>query len=419
LIATPLAAHFFRHEYARLVALLCRRVGTQHLVAVEDAVQGALLAAVESWAKAGPPDNPTAWLFRVAYRGLIDELRQGARRERLNQRHFAHTDEAIEETAAIQLAADVGDDLLRMLFVCCDEVIPLESQLVLALKTLCGFDTKEIAERLCTSEASVYKRLSRARTRLAELGALPDDLAAPHIKARLPAVQSILYLMFTEGYLSSHPDAIRGELCAEAKRLARLLAGHPLGGTPETHALLALMHLHSARMKSRLNGAGELLLLQEQDRSLWDQREIAVGLAWMQKSAAGIALSRYHAEAGIAAEHCLAPSLAATRWDRIVACYDALCAAAPTTVHVLGRALAIAEWQGPEQGLAALDGHAPPIDIGDSYLWPAVLADLHGRCGHATRAAHYGAVALERAPSKALRDLLQRRLDHLGGSAPT
>ena len=411
--AAPLAEHFFRHEYGRLVALLCRRVGTRHLAAVEDAVQSALLAGLESWAKTGAPDSPTAWLFRVAFRFLVGELRQDARRGRLAEQHFADATEAAAEPPNIVLTADVGDDLLRMLFVCCDDAIPVESQLVVALKTLCGFDTREIAERLFTTEANVYKRLSRARTRLAELGSLPDDLAAAHLTARLPAVQSILYLMFTEGYLSSDAaSAIRRELCDEAMRLGLLLAQHPLGGTPETWALLALMHLHAARMTSRLNGAGVLLLLEEQDRALWDQREIAIGLAWLEKSAAGGIFSRYHAEAGIAAEHCLAPTLAETRWDRIVACYDLLGRLAPSALHVLGRALAVAEWRGPEQGLAMLDELTPPAGIDSSYLWPAVLADLHRRCGHAHQSNLYRSVALGTAPSRALRDLLERRLGH-------
>jgi RNA polymerase sigma factor (sigma-70 family) len=407
----PLAEHFFRHEYGRLVALLCRRVGTRHLVTVEDAVQNALLAGLESWAKAGLPDNPTAWLFRVALRFLIGELRQDARREQLAEQHFANAAEVVEGAPSIFLSADVGDDLLRMLFVCCDDAIPVESQLVVALKTLCGFDTREIAQRLLTTEANVYKRLGRARSRLAELGPLPEDLASALLTARLPAVQSILYLMFTEGYLSSNAtSAIRRELCDEAKRLGLLLARHPLGGTPQTCALLALMHLHSARTTSRLSAAGDLLLLQEQDRALWNQREIAVGLAWLEKSASGVAFSRYHAEAGIAAEHCLASTLAATRWDRIVACYNLLDRVAPSAVHVLGRALAVAEWQGPEQGLAMLSELAPPAGIGSSYLWPAVLADLHRRCGHADQSDHYRSVALEAAPSRALRELLERRL---------
>jgi RNA polymerase sigma-70 factor (ECF subfamily) len=201
-----------------------------------------------------------------------------------------------------------------MMFVCCDESIPVESQLAIALKTLCGFGVHEIAARLFTTEANVYKRLGRARSRLRELRSLPDDLSGAEFASRLPAVQRILYLLFTEGYLSSQADAaIRRDLCDEAKRLASILAEHPAGGTSETFALLALMHLHGARMTARQDGSGGLLLLEEQDRALWDQREIHLGLSWLAKSATGSVFSRYHAEAGVAAEHCLAPSRRAPR----------------------------------------------------------------------------------------------------------
>jgi RNA polymerase sigma-70 factor (ECF subfamily) len=298
-----------------------------------------------------------------------------------------------------------------MLFVCCEDSIPIESQLVLALKTLCGFDVREIAERLFTSEANVYKRLGRARGRLRDLPLAPDDLTPEQFSARLPAVHSILYLLFTEGYLSSHAEmAIRRELCDEAIRLTELLAVHPLGGTPETFALAALMHLHTARMTARQDGAGGLLLLEEQDRDLWDEREIQIGLSRLARSAHGEVFSRYHAEAGIAAEHCLAPSFAATRWDRIVECYTLLERLAPSALHTLGRAVAVAEWRGPAEGLAVLDRLEPPSWLERSYLWAAVLADLHRRCGHDEVAQRYRDIAVECAPSASVREVLRRRL---------
>jgi len=271
-----------------------------HLEAVEDAAQSALLAALESWAKGGVPDNPSAWLYRTAHNHVVGELRGRARRERLEEQRVREATDATHDAANAFLAGDVRDDLVRMLFVCCNDSIPAESQLVIALKTLCGFDVREITERLFTTEANVYKRLGRARSRLRELPFDPDDLAAEQLSLRLPAVRSILYVLFTEGYLSSHAEgAIRRELCDEAKRLTQILAKHPATATPETFALLALMHLHSARMTARQDGSGGLLLLEEQDRSLWDQREIHVGLSWLARSAEGDAFSRYHAEAGI------------------------------------------------------------------------------------------------------------------------
>ena len=405
-----LGAPFFRHEYGRLVAMLSRRVGTCHLETVEDAAQSALLAALESWTMAGLPENPSAWLFRVAQNHLLGDLRRRARRDRLLEQHDPGPAEGTENGRTTLLLGDVADDLLRMLFVCCDESIPVESQLVIALKILCGFDAREIAERLFITESNVYKRLSRARSRLRELPFPPDDLAAEQLSSRLPAVHSILYLLFTEGYLSSHGEtAIRQELCDEAKRLTHILAEHPVGATPGTFALLALMHLHSARMTARQDGFGGLLLLEEQDRSLWDRREIQVGLSWLAESARGDAFSRYHAEAGIAAEHCLAPSFEETRWDRIVECYALLERLAPSALHTLNRAVAMAECRGPEEGLAILDGLEPPSWLAGSHLWAAVLADLHRRCGHDEEAQRYREAAIESAPSPAVKDLLRRR----------
>lgn len=406
-----LGEHFFRHEYGRLVAMLLRRVGVRHLEAAEDAAQSALLVALESWPRSGVPDNPSAWLFRVAQNHVVGELRQRARRERLAEQHVRSEPEPVVDGPQTLLAGDVPDDLLRMLFTCCEPSIPIESQLVLALKTLCGFGVREIAERLFTTEANVYKRLDRARVRLRALPFEPHELSTPELSSRLPAVQAILYLLFTEGYLSSHADgAIRRELCDEAKRLARLLAEHALGATPDTFALLALMHLHAARMPARQDGSGCLLLLEEQDRSRWDQREVELGLSWLARSAEGDHFSRYHAEAGIAAEHCLAASFAETRWDRIVACYALLERLAPSALHTLNRAVALAEWRGPAHGLALLEGLEPPSWLTGSYLWAAVLADLHRRCGNAPLAQRYRAAALAAAPSPAVRSALQRRL---------
>lgn len=410
-MSDPLEAHFFRHEYGRLVAMLARRVGVHHLDVVEDAVQNALLAAVESWPKGATPENPSAWLYSVAYKQCAGELRRRTRRDELGERFGLHVTSEADETEAAFLAGDVRDDLLRMLFACCDDAIPVESQLVLALKTLCGFDIREIAERLFTTEGNVYKRLARARNRLRELEFELEDLTTSELAARLRAVQAILYLIFTEGYLSSHANGpIRRELCDEARRLTEVLAIHPVSATPETFALLALMFLHSARLPARQDGSGGLLLLEEQERALWDRKQIQLGLLWLGLSAQGDVFSRYHAEAGIAAEHCLAPSFAETRWNRIVECYDLLDRVAPSALHTLNRAVAMAEWRGATRALSMLEGLEPPTWLTGSHLWSAVLADLHRRAGHFELARRYRDSALASAPLPAIRKALDRRL---------
>lgn len=411
-MTTPgLVEHFFRHDYGRLVATLTRRVGFRHIEVVEDAVQSALMAALSAWTDQSLPADPGAWLYKAAYNQLIQALRQESRRVKIRSNAAEELGDRIADAVSARFADEIRDDMLRMLFVCCDESIPRESQLVLALKTLCGFSTAEIALRLFTSEANVHKRLGRARARLREIA--PDVDAPPleELRPRLPGVHAVLYLLFNEGYLSAHAEqAIRRELCDEAVRLTTLLGEHPVGATPETFALLALMHLHAARLEARVDGAGGLLLLEEQDRSLWDREEIRIGMEWLQRSASGEAFSRFHAEAAIAAEHCLAASYPQTRWKEIADLYVMLEALAPSPLHNLNRAVAVAESQGAAAGLAVIEGLEPPAWFAGSYLWDAVLGDLHRRAAHWEIAREHQQRALASAPTNAVRELLRRRM---------
>ncbi len=412
-----LAENFFRHEYGRLVSLLSCRVGVDHLEDIEDAVQSALMKALEVWQHAEPPENPSAWLFRVAYNNLMGVFRQRSGRRHLLESHMGAIADASDVSGDVDGLPAEGEDetLLRMLFLCCDEKIPVASQLVFALKVLCGFSISEIAVRLLTTEANVYKRFSRARQQLRKRPLSLEDLEINETAGRLPAVLKVLYLLFTEGYLSTHPDqAIREELCREALRLACIVASHTVGQSAGVYALIALMYLHLARMEARQSDSGGLLLLEEQHRETWDQELIFTGLSWLEKSAQGEVFTRYHAEAGIAAEHCMAPSLAETRWEKVVEYYELLDHIAPSALHRLNRAVAIAEWQGPEAGLLVLKGFEPPSWLTGSYFWAAVLADLHRRCGHLEKAADYREEALAQAPTEAIRALLRRRLQHSG-----
>jgi RNA polymerase sigma factor (sigma-70 family) len=397
------------------VAVLTHKAGVRHIELVEDTVQASLMAALTAWTADGLPEDPCAWLYRVAHNRLLGALRQDAGRLRILE--HAIGDWAGDEgtPATPYFDGEVKDDLLRMLFVCCNDAIPRDSRLVLALKTLCGFSTAEIALRLFASEANVHKRLARARNRLREG---PADLEAPPLAAlasRIASVHDVLYLLFNEGYLSTHAEqAIRRELCDEAIRLATLLAEHPVGANPETSALLALMHLHVARLAARQNGAGGLLLLEEQDRTLWDAEQIQLGMEWLARAATGETFSRYHAEAGIAAEHCLAPSFAETRWQEIVDLYSMLERVAPSALHTLNKAVAVAEWQGPMAALSVVQGLVPPSWLAGSYLWEAVLGDLNRRAGNLELARQHTGRALESAPTEAVRDLLRRRLGPRG-----
>ncbi len=392
--APGLPEHFFRRELGRIVSILSRRFGVHRLELCEDAAQTALLQSVQAWA-AQMPDDPGAWLYRVAQNHVLDELRREKRDERYQaEPQLTHSEQSVE------------DDVLRLLFVCADPAIAPESQLVLALKTLCGFSTEEIALRLFQSADAVHKRLQRARAALREHAEV--QTIAPE---RVESVLHMLYLLFNEGYSSSQPDrVIRRELCDEALRLALMLRENPEGARPETDALIALMCFHGARFDARVDGEGGLLLLEEQDRSRWDAELIERGVRHLAQSARGSSPSRYHAEAGIAAEHCLAPSVAATDWEAIVALYDTLERLAPSPLNVMNRAIALAEWKGPEAGLAALRALEAPSWLQSYYLWDATLGELHRRRGDRDNALVHTKRALAAAPTTPERALLERRL---------
>ena len=414
---SELVEHHFRREYARLVAVLTRAFGLQHLQTIEDAVQSALLQALESWSRRGVPQDPGAWVYRVAHNAVVDQFRRTAVRERSS----ATVEEQPPEygvPAPPRFVDEIADDQLRMLFVCCDEAIPAESQLVLALKVLCGFSAAEIALRLFTSEANVHKRLARARQRLREVGLHTDTPPQGTLKERLPAVQQVIYLIFNEGYASAQADTpIRRELCEEAIRLGKLLVAHPAGDVPGTRALLALMHLHAARLDARLDATGGLILLADQDRGKWNQKLIRQGLDWLERSASGDSFSRYHAEAGIAAEHCLAATFEETRWTEIAGLYQILEHLAPSPLHTLNRAIALAQVEGPARALAILTDLRPPAWLFEYYLWDAALGELWRQAGEPEKARTHLHRALQTAPTQAERQLIKHRLDNLEGSS--
>lgn len=409
-----LVEHYFRHEYGRLVAMLTRRVGLSHLEAVEDAVQGALVAALSTWLSDGIPRDPGAWLYRVAQNRLLGTLRQDQGRKRVLEQAAQRGGDEADEPDAAAFANEVRDDLLRMLFVCCDEDLPEESRLVLALKTLCGFSVAEIAFRLFTTDANVYKRLARGRERLRQSAVDTQTPPLEALRSRLPSVHAVLYVLFNEGYLSTRTEqAVRAELCEEAIRLGTLLALHPVGATPVTFALLALMHFHAARLASREDGAGGLLLLEEQDQRLWNLEHLQKGASFLRRAGEGDVLTRFHVEAGIAGEHCFARSFAETDWTAIAELYAVLERIDPSPIHTLNRAVAVAQCRGPRAGLALLAPLMRPAWLDGHYLWDAVLADLHRRAGDAGAADRHRDLALSAAPSPAVRRLLERRLAEL------
>lgn len=401
-----------RHEYGRVVARLLREFGTARLAEVEDGLGQAMLEATLAWRSRGVPPNAGAWLLRAARHRVIDELR---RQRTLPLPEEAELDELPADPPTSGLSGEVHDDELRALLACADPSIPLPSQVVFALRTLCGFSTREIATRLVTTEENVQKRWERARDAL-RLVDLQGDPVATERETRAQAVLRMIYVLFTEGYFASNGETVlRLELCREALRLGTLVAEHPRDSSSEAWALVALMHLHHARRDARTDEAGAPVLLEEQDRSLYRRSELATGLAALQRATRVGPTSKFHLEAAIAAEHAFAPTFGDVRWASIVALYAQLGKVDPSPLHSLHEAIALSYAEGPAVALARLEALSLPAWLTSSQLWPATQADFHRRLGHveAARSLYEKAIALA-PPFEGL--VLKRRLAELGGA---
>ena len=406
--------HLFRHRAGQMVASLTRIFGLGQIDLVEEAVQEAMVRALKSWPFRGTPANSTAWLIQVAKNHLLDRLRRQSLWQS-KEDHVQRSIVALHESAAGDepaFAREVRDDQLRLVFTCCHPAIPPDQQIALTLKTVGGFSTAEIARAFLAKEATVAQRLVRAKRRLRLEGVElrmppPDELAR-----RLDPVLEVVYLMFNEGY-SAHEgeDLVRTDLCHEAIRLAGILASHPVTGGPRVHALAALLCFQAARLATRVDADGDLLLLAEQDRSRWDPALLRRGVRFFERSASGDQLTAYHLQAEIAACHALAPSFEATDWRRILAAYDALIEVTPSPVVALNRAIALSHVAGPETGLEALVAVAAAPAMGRYYPLFATRGELLRRAGREreARACYRQALALTR--SAPVQRFLQRRID--------
>lgn len=383
--------HLFRREFGRLVAILTHRFGVQHLHLAEDVVQDALVRAMETWPFTGVPRNPTAWLLQTAKHRALDQTRRGRRWREAQDRLVPLMDECLhtaDTEPRAQFEDEIRDSQLQMMFVCCHPDLPPEAQVALTLRVLCGFGEREIAAAFLVSVDAIAKRLVRARQQLRDRRISLELPEATQLAPRLSGVQQTLYLLFNEGYKASQGNSLlRADLCAEAIRLGELLAAHPIGAKPTTHALLALMHFNAARLSTRTDDAGSLLLLAEQDRSLWDRKLIRRGLEHLTASGTGDEVSRFHLEAGIAACHTLAASNAATDWPKILELYDSLLAIDGSPVVALNRAVALARVHGPAAGLGAINAMENRRALENNHLLHAVTGQLWLDAGDAARAA--------------------------------
>jgi RNA polymerase sigma-70 factor (ECF subfamily) len=393
-----------------MVAHFVRLLGPAHLDLAEEAVQEAMLRALLTWPYSGVPQNAAAWLFRVAHNAAIDAIRRtqvaAEKSEALAAELYGF--EAAPESP--DLEEQLRDDELRMIIMCCHPEIPPEAAVALSLKTVGGFSVREIARAFLADDAAIAQRLVRAKRQIRERRLTLEVPRGAELERRLDSLIEVIYFMFNEGYTAHEgEDLIRQDLCEEALRLGSLVASSSIAA-PRVHALVALMAFQAARLPTRTDEAGDLVLLESQDRSRWDGRLIALGFHHLERSMGGDAVSPYHMEAAIAATHARAADAASTDWALILEFYDRLLAINPSPVVALNRAVAVSKVRGPEEALAVVEPLAGNRKLHDYYLLLAVRGHLLLELGRREEAAASFREALARRCSVPERRFLNRKL---------
>jgi RNA polymerase sigma-70 factor (ECF subfamily) len=411
--ATEAVEQVYRADWGRIVAALISLVGDFDLA--EESTQEAFSAAVDQWRDAGVPDFPRAWIIQTAKHKAIDRIR---RRKRFEEKVDLYLKDGSTRTVEQPDydTSEIPDDRLRLIFTCCHPALAAESQVALTLRTLCGLETEEIARAFLVPVPTMAQRLVRAKHKIRDAGIpyiVPETKDMPE---RLDAVLTVIYLVFNEGYAATRgAPLMRGDLCAEAIRLVRLVRSlmQPQP-PPEATALLALMLLHDARREARVDDAGDLVVLEEQDRSLWNRGQISEALPLVTDGLRG-GPGVFAVQAAIAAVHCRAARAEDTDWAQIVNLYDMLQQLQPSPIVQLNRAVAVAMAQGPRTGLQLIDGLAASNDLEDYHLLHAARADFLRRMSDFPEAEKSYQRALELATNESERRYLQRRLKEVRG----
>jgi RNA polymerase sigma factor (sigma-70 family) len=409
-----LVDHLFRREAGKMVSVLTRIFGFDAIEVAEDIVQDTMYKALQEWPFNRVPDNPQAWLYKVARNKAIDMLRR--------QKKLVYNTDSVAAMALMEknvsgkiddlfLEHEIEDSQLRMIFACCAPEINTESQIALTLKTPCGFSIKEIAKAFVTGEDTINKRLLRAKQKIRAENISMEVPTGARLALRLQSVLKTIYLLFNEGYNASAADMlIRKDICLEAMRLAILLTEQPVTNVPETQALLALMCFHAARFDSRMDTDGSIILLREQDRKLWNRELIQKGFQYLNEASADFVPNEYNIEAGIMAVHCAAESYAATDWQTIFRLYESLLEIKDTPVVKLNKAIVIGQIEGPQ---AAINEILTNVPMKDYYLYHATLGELYLQTHETDRAKKHLQEALTLTGSNAEKLLLQKKLDRI------
>ena len=401
----------YRTESRRIFATLIRLLGDFDLA--EDALHEAFRVAIEQWPRDGVPTNPRAWLVSTGRFKAIDALRRHARfdtsLDELAERLEGDTGDALGEDDK-----DIEDDRLRLIFTCCHPVLSLEARVALTLREICGLTTEAIAHAFLTTPPTLAQRIVRAKVKIRDTGIPYEVPSREELSERLNTVLQVIYLVFNEGYSASSGESLtRPDLSGEAIRLGRLLV--ELLPEPEAMGLLALMLLHESRRPARTSPEGNLILLEDQDRSLWNGQQIGEGIALMERALSSRQLGLYSLQAAIAAVYAAATDFTSTDWTQIVGLYDLLLQAAPSPVVEINRAVAVAMRDDAAAGLALIDNILPRADLKIYYLAHAARADLCRRLGNITEAQISYQRALDLAQQEPARRFLEKRMINLSG----
>ena len=393
---TELIPHLFRTEYRKIVSVLCKLFGIEHIEIAEDIVSDTFLLASELWGLKGLPENPTAWLYIVAKNKTRDYLKRNslfAKKISKEIKSNAATSEEIEIDLSIK---NINDSQLAMIFVVCHPCNPAEAQIGLALNLLCGFGVDEIANAFLTNKAAIYKRLQRAKEKLRTEKIEIEQPTLAEIDDRLSTVLMVLYLLFNEGYYSPNQDVtLRKDICLEAMRLAYLLVENEQTNKPFPKALLSLMCFQSSRFDARLNQNGETILYQDQDASLWDQELIAKGEYFLNQASQGDTISKYHLEAGIAYWHTIKADTK-EKWEYILQLYNQLLLIDYSPIAALNRTYALAKANGKKEAII----EAEKIKLTDNHLYHSLLGELYTDFDNTKAISHLqDALALAKSPA--------------------
>jgi len=411
-----LLPHLFRTEYRKIVAVLCRLFGIEHIEIAEDIVSDTFLSATENWSLKGLPDNPTAWLYTVAKNKTKNYLKRDTIFKQKLSPEIKYTTDSTGEIEIDLSTKNIADSQLAMMFTVCNPVIPAESQVALALNLLCGFGIQEITDAFLANKEVIYKRINRAKEKLKEAGIQIKQPTLNEIGNRLETVLTTIYLLFSEGYYSiSQNTTLRHDLCAEAMRLNYQLIENQATNTPAVNALFALMCFHASRFEARTNNNGTMILYEDQDESLWDRDLINKGIYYLNQASTGTVITKYHLEAGIAYWHTIKEDTP-EKWENILQLYNNLLIMEYSPIAALNRTFALAKTNGKPAAIA----EAEKLNLSNNHFYYSLLGNLYTGIDNQKALQHYemamklATSANDKVTMKKNIEQLRKRLDNLG-----